>query len=627
MKVSSSPAYRMMIFNLPRPLLVLLLCQLRFSPAIRPARWDQSAHRVGNRPVPTNCSEASAAPPGCGSQTHTLDLSYNNISSLTWSDLPCRTSCATRLDLSHNRIQEIHDGVRAGLPRLKELDLSSNLLHTVTQELWSGLQALEVLDLRHNFLTGIPPSAFGGLRNLQTVLLQNNSLTAIPQALCRVSSLRVLFLAGNRIPSVDSSLQLCSGLQELHLELNLISEVSPEAFWGMEKLKVLNLSANLLQSMPVTTIRALRERGVAVYLHGNPWGLHCEQGGHCLGLRGTVVSTLQEDTALTLQCRRSRHGEFLYWQTPFGQWQNSSGQGDPTPLEILANGSLRISRPTPYHNGLYYCLLQEGEGQSLQPYRVRYVPASPKKSRDTQGYRGVVSQSHFEAAVVAAVTVTFLAGFSLGAFSRTYLNRCLQKMRVKQAKENAVHYKRTTFRKGPEANIEDSVNIEIGDELSREPKQITPPKKAPRTTLAGQGEDDDSNQETPGGEDTHPEQTVPGDCNLHGDSVQHPEDQEATRRQTNDSSEEPRKPQPAPRPSKRRVIKLYHYDEDGSPYAPVPEAEAPLAKQRSLSLTRFSNIMSAGVGPDTSTLPPQGPEPEPSRRQPGGGTAVFELSA
>lgn len=57
-------------------------------------------------------------------------------------------------------------------------------------------------------------------------------------ALCRVSTLRVLSLAGNHIPSVDSGLQLCSGLQELHLERNLISAVSPEAFWGMEKLKV-----------------------------------------------------------------------------------------------------------------------------------------------------------------------------------------------------------------------------------------------------------------------------------------------------------------------------------------------------------------------------------------------------
>ncbi|XP_048837438.1 leucine-rich repeat and fibronectin type-III domain-containing protein 3 isoform X2 [Brienomyrus brachyistius] len=610
----------MIIFNLPRPLLVLLLCQLKFSSANRPARWDQSAHRVGNRPLPTNCSEGSAAPPGCGSQTHTLDLSYNDISSLTWSDIPCRTSCATRLDLSHNRIQEIHDGVRAGFPRLKELDLSSNLLHTVTQELWSGLQAMEVLDLRHNLLTGIPASAFAGLGHLRTVLLQNNSLAAIPQALCSVSSLRVLFLAGNRIASVDSaSLHLCSGLQELHLEHNLISEVSPEAFWGMEKLKVLNLSSNLLKTMPVTTMQALRETGVAVYLHGNPWGLHCDQGGRCLGLRDTVVSTLHEDTALTLQCRGSRHGEFLYWQTPFGQWQNSSGKDDHAPLEILANGSLRIIQATPYHNGLYYCLFREGEGQSLHPYRVRFVPARSRKSRDTQGNTEVVSKSHFEAAVVASVTVTFLAGFSLGAFSRTYLNRCLQKTRAKETKENAVHYKRTTFRKGPEANMEDSVNIEICEPNNSRPKQITPPKKAPRTVLAREGEGDDSNQETPGGEDTQQEKMVPGDWNHHGD-------QEATRRQADDSLEELQTPQPAPRPSKRRVIKLYHYDEDGSPYNHVQEPEeAPLATQRSLSLTRLSNIMSVAAEADTSTLPSQGDEP--SGRPPGGGTAVFELSA
>lgn len=239
----------------------------------------------------------------------------------------------------------------------------------------------------------------------------------------------------------------------------------------------------------------------------------------------------------------------------------------------------------------------------------------------------MVSQSHFEAGVVASVTVTFLAAFSLGAFSRTYLNRCVQKMREKQARGNAEHYGRTTFRKEPEANIEDSANIEIGYESSREPEQTRPPQKAPRTTLARQGEDADTGQETAGRGDTHPDKMVPGDWNLHGDSGQHPGDQEATGRQANDSREEPQKLQSPPRPSKRRVIKLYHYDEDGSPHTPRPEAEeAPLAKQRSLSLSRLSNIMSVAGGADTSRLPSRGGH-EPSQRQPGGGTAVFELSA
>ncbi|XP_062913786.1 leucine-rich repeat-containing G-protein coupled receptor 5-like isoform X1 [Mobula hypostoma] len=93
-----------------------------------------------------------------------LDLSYN------WIDhLPSLNGCEKlqKLDLHHNKLNEIQQDTFRQLTALKSLDLSWNKIALIHQEAFISLPSLIKLDLTFNFLTSLPLSGLSGLTHLK----------------------------------------------------------------------------------------------------------------------------------------------------------------------------------------------------------------------------------------------------------------------------------------------------------------------------------------------------------------------------------------------------------------------------------------------------------------------------
>lgn len=84
------------------------------------------------------------------------------------------------INLSFNRIEDLNiPAVFKGLVKLHLLNLSYNRIHNIHPDALNGLPALETLLLNNNLLHIIKPDSFKDLSNLKTLHLQNNYLKVI----------------------------------------------------------------------------------------------------------------------------------------------------------------------------------------------------------------------------------------------------------------------------------------------------------------------------------------------------------------------------------------------------------------------------------------------------------------
>ncbi|XP_043072468.1 uncharacterized protein LOC122322924 [Puntigrus tetrazona] len=122
---------------------------------------------------------------------------------------------------------------------------------------------------------------------------------------------------------------------------------------------------------------------------------------------------------LTLRCGAEGDGALeRSWQTPFGPFDGCDHR-NKDPVDAC-NGSLRISRATSSHDGLYYCVRLDETSKTVLPYRVKVLEEE-----------GTVSESRFAAAVASSVIVSFAVAFTLGACTGSYVMKCLRSMRAR----------------------------------------------------------------------------------------------------------------------------------------------------------------------------------------------------
>ncbi|XP_060524278.1 toll-like receptor 7 [Cylas formicarius] len=207
----------------------------------------------------------------------TLDLQYNNISDVSGEALVGLVSLKI-LNLSNNKIESLPQGLFAGSPELKEIHLQNNSLYSLAKGLFhrleqllvldlsgnqltsnhvdngtfSGLIRLIVLNLSHNALTRIDGRSFKDLFFLQILDLRNNSIGFIEDnAFLPLYNLHTLNLAENRLNTIGP--QLFNGLyvlSKLTLNNNLIVNIDARAFQNCSDLKELDLSSNALSQVP-----------------------------------------------------------------------------------------------------------------------------------------------------------------------------------------------------------------------------------------------------------------------------------------------------------------------------------------------------------------------------------------
>ncbi|RZF40467.1 hypothetical protein LSTR_LSTR000346 [Laodelphax striatellus] len=148
----------------------------------------------------------------------------------------------TDVDLSHNDLPKVPDALYT-LPSLRRLNLSDNDISelSLALEVW---QQLETLNLCRNKLKCLPaslckltslrrlylnqnnldfegiPSGIGKLSALEVFSAAANQLEMIPEGLCRCGSLKKLILTGNKLITLPDTVHLLSELETLDLRDN-----------------------------------------------------------------------------------------------------------------------------------------------------------------------------------------------------------------------------------------------------------------------------------------------------------------------------------------------------------------------------------------------------------------------
>ncbi|KAA3673040.1 uncharacterized protein DEA37_0003694 [Paragonimus westermani] len=153
-----------------------------------------------------------------------LDAFHNCLTSLP--SLPPRLR---KLDLNHNRIERLPDGLLQHMPLLNMLDVSSNQLTSL------------VLDTRE-------PSARSG-SDLTVLNAAYNRLTAVPDV-AGLSALKELCLGDNRIAAISLSVFQGCPLTTLDLAHNGLCHLPEGLSVVLPNLVRLDVSANELNSLP-----------------------------------------------------------------------------------------------------------------------------------------------------------------------------------------------------------------------------------------------------------------------------------------------------------------------------------------------------------------------------------------
>ncbi|KAI5174438.1 Toll-Like Receptor 9 [Manis pentadactyla] len=204
-----------------------------------------------------------------------LNLSYNGISTV-----PALPSSLVSLSLSHTHILALDAPALMGLRALRVLYMDGNCYYKnpcsravhVAPGALLGLGNLTHLSLKYNNLTAVPRSLPPGLQTL--LLSYNRIITLAPEDLANLAALRVLDVGGNcrrcdhaRNPCVEcprgfpqlhpDTFSHLSHLEGLVLKDNSLHRLSSQWFWGLDSLRVLDLSENFLYDC-ITRTKAFR---------------------------------------------------------------------------------------------------------------------------------------------------------------------------------------------------------------------------------------------------------------------------------------------------------------------------------------------------------------------------------
>ncbi|KAJ7815921.1 hypothetical protein B0H13DRAFT_1663716 [Mycena leptocephala] len=234
-----------------------------------------------------------------------LDASHNEITQLMLVPGPVGRSPAalTSLDISNAKLSVLDDYTLSQLGSLQRLNLDNNYFQAIPDSL-GDLKWLETLSCAENSLSTLPPS-IGKLQRLETLDVHSNSLTELPASLWNCASLYQLNVTSNllvlwhhpppsvphnEVPSSDNALvvggptflnnrtpsiatisdipPLAYSLELLYLGQNLFTDSVLNPLMILKELRVLNLSFNDIQNVPLNFFRRLTKLE-EVYLSGN----------------------------------------------------------------------------------------------------------------------------------------------------------------------------------------------------------------------------------------------------------------------------------------------------------------------------------------------------------------------
>ncbi|KAM9860256.1 LOW QUALITY PROTEIN: extracellular matrix protein 2 [Aulostomus maculatus] len=198
-------------------------------------------------------------PPLAIPELKSLSLEGNNISSIpaaAFNGIPN----LEWINLKKNKLTSAGiDATFKGLKMLSRLYLDGNLLESVPSNLPPTLQELKISE---NKLKGIQEDSFEDLRSLVTLELEGNLLSEgnVHQAFTPLTQLSYLRLGRNHFRTIPQGLP--SSLLELHLENNLIEEISETVFNQTQSLNVVSLRHNRLDETRIAPMAWINHRNL-----------------------------------------------------------------------------------------------------------------------------------------------------------------------------------------------------------------------------------------------------------------------------------------------------------------------------------------------------------------------------
>jgi len=248
---------------------ILNLCHVAISNTVRVDSMILSFNKVNSFSV---CSDI-----------RNLTLSWNYIKSLNKTDM-INASSLEVLDLGNNFILWIENNTFVGMPNLQWLNLRGNALTRISEKTLPSttlryLDVSENYDLDHTTVfqpfenlvelkiaknVGLAPVVLGFGPRLQALDASYTNLTEVP--VTPAPLLGSLILSGNVIKTVNSGdLDGFPLLHLLNISANRINMVEDDAFGRLDLLIVLDLSDNLLETIP----KSLPESLEKLNLEGN----------------------------------------------------------------------------------------------------------------------------------------------------------------------------------------------------------------------------------------------------------------------------------------------------------------------------------------------------------------------
>ena len=195
-----------------------------------------------------------------------MDLSYNNLSTISSIGSVSNWSSLLNLDLSYNLIESLPVRVLADFPSLEYLTISNNQLKFLDDGCFQGLSQLKFLSLRENRIFNIRKEIFQGMIKLVSLLLDNNQLMRLTDGVFSpLLSLENVSLAFNELSNMES--KTFSGterLQRVDLSHNSFRFAVAQPFFGVDSVTNIIYDGNPIRSFRRGDFRLLAVRDLSL---------------------------------------------------------------------------------------------------------------------------------------------------------------------------------------------------------------------------------------------------------------------------------------------------------------------------------------------------------------------------
>nr|KAG5688990.1 hypothetical protein BaRGS_005534 [Batillaria attramentaria] len=161
------------------------------------------------------------------------------------------------LNMSNNRLTQLHGQTFQGYKALRFLDLSFNQLLTIQKDTFGDMMYLAELRLEHNKLSVISDSAFHADTRLSVLALSGNQFSSIPYSPMRsLRSLKKVDASFNPVMRLGPTHELTT-VEDLKLDhLQNLTTIEEGAFHGFQRLQNLSLRfARGLTNIPAGAFR------------------------------------------------------------------------------------------------------------------------------------------------------------------------------------------------------------------------------------------------------------------------------------------------------------------------------------------------------------------------------------